>query len=53
MSQKNSTEAKKLRREAKANKNTKSDWVMKGVPVKNKYGLDRFSMVKMPGSMFK
>jgi hypothetical protein len=53
MSQKNSTEEKKLRREAKALKHTKSDWVMTAVPVKNKYGMDRFSMVKMPSHMFK
>jgi len=53
MSHKNSTEEKKLRREAKSNKHTKVDWVFKGVPVTNKYGLTRFSMVKMPGTMFK
>lgn len=53
MSNFNSTEAKRLRREARAEKNTKVDFVIKAIPFTNKYGMTRFSMVKMPSMMFK
>ncbi len=52
MSSKNSTEEKKLRREAKLAKK-RTGLITKYVPFVNKYGQLRHSPIKMPAGMFK
>jgi hypothetical protein len=52
MSQKNSTEEKKFRRETKGLHAIKSDYTQKFIPVTKK-GITRFSPIMMPTTMFK